>query len=163
MAAPQLNDNFGRLTSNHPSSSASVLVPLEEVRWLESALIGLEETQSFSFWIVSALVACVKENGFQAPDPALFSRMTSSLSLALVDLAKTAFAMSSFCTLTRRAHFLKHVTLAAIEGQKARLLGSFPFQSDVFDASTLPSVLSEYDGAAATTSHLEVSKAVSKG
>ena len=126
-------------------------------------MIGLQESQSFSFWLVASLFSYVKENSFVPPDYALFSRLSSSLALSLVDQAKYSHAMSSFCALARRSHFLKFADPTVTDGQKARLLGSDPFQPSLFDPKILGEVLSEYEGAAATTSHLDVSRAFSKG
>ena len=112
---------------------------------------------------MSALITYVRDNGFVAPDPALYSRLTSSLSLSLVDQTKAVHSMSAFCAMSRRSHFMKFLNPAVTEGQKARLLGSNPFVDDLFDPFTLSDVISNFEGATATTSHLDVSRAVSRG
>ena len=161
-AAPILNDSFGRMCTTKPSSNADTLVPLEEVRRLEASLIGLQEAQSFSAWLLSALIKHVKDSNFVSPQPAIFNRLASSLSLALNDQSTLTHSMSAFCSVTRRSHFLKFAT-ALTEGQRARLLGSDPFQKDLFDPAVLEQVLSEFERTSATNSHLDVSQAVSKG
>ena len=112
---------------------------------------------------MSTLFAYIKESGFNPPDEALFERLSSSLSMSLVDQAKSALSISAFCNLTRRNHFMKFASPTVTSGQKARLMGSDPFNSDLFDQSTLSDVVSAFDSASATTSHINVSKAVTKG
>ena len=160
--APPLNELYRRLTFSKPSNNASVSVPLEELRRLEGALVSLQETQSFSFWLVAALFEYLRSNGFVPPDGPLFSRLEDSLSLALVDQARTALSLSAFSVLTRRAHFLKFASLVP-EGQKAKLLGSDPFGKDLFDGEILEEIVKDFEGAQATSSHINVSKAVTKG
>ena len=161
---PVINDTaLGRISKAKPSTTASALIPLEELRKLESDLIGLQETQSFSFWLVSTLISYVNTNGFVAPDPALFARLTSSLSLSLVDQAKAAHAMSAFCTLTRRDHYLKFAQPTVTDGQKSKLRSGNPFKPDLFDPPTLEQVVQEYEGASLTSSHLTMASAVVRG
>ena len=159
----QLNDLFSHITTTKPSANASILIQLEELRRLEASLANLQETQSFSFWLVAALFAYIRENGFVAPDSAFFSRLTSSLSLALVDQAKLAFSMSAFLNMSRRNHCLKFAAPSVTAGQKARLLGSDPFGSDLFDPNVLKEVSAEFDGDAATSSNLSVVSLVAQG
>lgn len=161
-ASPILNDGFGRMCPTRPSSSSDCLVPLEEIRRLESSIIGLQEAQSFSAWLLAALFKHVRDNEFLSPQPALFNRLMSSLSTAMMDQSIASHSMSSFCSVTRRTHFLKFASTLT-DGQKARLLGSNPFQKDLFDPSVLEEVLSEFDRSSATKSHLDVSQAVAKG
>ena len=49
------------------------------------------------------------------------------------------------------------------DGQKIRLMGSTPFQDDLFDPDLLEEVIREYQNSQATASHISVSKAVAKG
>ena len=88
--------------------------------------------------------------------------MTSSLSRSLVDQARASFSLSAFTCLARRSHFLKFAASTVSEGQRARLLTSSPYSEKLFDESVLGEVVKEYEGAAATTSHLDLSKAVAK-
>ena len=60
-------------------------------------------------------------------------------------------------------HFLQFAAPTITSGQKARLTASDPFSDDLFSPSTLAEVTKEFEGAAATTSHLDLSKAVSRG
>ena len=60
-------------------------------------------------------------------------------------------------------HFLRFAQTTVSEGQKARLSAASPFCESLFDEDTLKAVISEFEGAAATTSHLDLSKAVAKG
>ena len=161
--APPLNDAFVRIAKSRPPTNASVGVSLEEFRRLELAVAGLQEAQSFSFWLVSALVEYFKQSGFHAPDEALYSRLISSLSVSFVDQAKASFSLSAFLNLTRREHFLKFSAPSVTEGQKKRLLSCKPFGPDLFDPEVLSSVIQEFEGAAATSSHIDLSKAVARG
>ena len=160
---PPLNDGFNRLTKVKATNNSSITIPIEEFRRMETALAGLQEAQSFSFWLVNTLCAYVREGGFVAPDEAIYHRLVNSLSLSLMDQAKASFGLSAFCNLSRRAHFLRFAQPTVTEGQRARLSGASPFIDRLFDEDTLKEVISEFEGAAATTSHLELAKAVTKG
>ena len=50
-----LNDTFNRITKVKATNTSSVTIPIEEYRKIEVALAGLQEAQSFSFWLVSTL------------------------------------------------------------------------------------------------------------
>ena len=130
---------------------------------METAVAGLQEAQSFSFWLMSTMVAYLRESGCVPPDEGLYNRLTSSLSTSLVDQAKASFGLSAFFTLSRRAHFLKFAASTVSEGQRSRLLTASPYLDKLFDEGVLGEVVKEYEGAAATTSHLDLSKAVAKG
>ena len=154
---------FNRLTKVKATNNSSVTVPIEEFKKIEAALSSLQENQSFSFWLIATMNAYVRESGFVPPDEALFTRLSNSLSLAMVDQARSSFALSACMNLTRRAHFLKFAQSTVSEGQKCRLMATSPFSDRLFYESTLGEVIKEYEGAAATTSHLDLSKAVAKG
>ena len=160
---PILNDGLGRISKSKPVNNANALIPLEELRKLEAALISLQETQSFSFWLCSSLIAYVQKGGFIPPDPALFSRLTSSLALSLVDQSKATHAMSSFCIMSRRDHFLKFAAAGVTAGQKSRLRSGAPFKPDLFDPQDLEKIASDYEGTSLTTSHMQMTAAVVKG
>ena len=112
---------------------------------------------------MSTVFAYVKASGFKPPDEGIYNRLTSSLSLSLLDQTRISYALSAFSNLCRRNHFLKFAAATVSDGQKARLMSGDPFQRDLFDSDTLKAVTSEFEGAAATSSHLDVSKAVAKG
>ena len=118
---------------------------------------------SFSFWLINTLCAYVRESGFAPPDEAVYCRLVSSLSVALVDQARASYGLSAFCCLSRRSHFLRFAQATISEGQKARLSASSPFIDRLFDDEVLKEVIKEFEGAATTTSHLDLSKAVAKG
>ena len=93
---------------------------------------------------------------------ALFSRLEESLSISLVDQAKTSFALAAFSSLTRRNHYLKFASLLP-DSQKSRLLGSNPFSPDLFENSVVDEIVKDYESGQATSSHINMSKAVAKG
>ena len=129
---------------------------------MESAVIGLQEAQSFSFWLVSAVFAYARKEGFVPPDPALYSRLSSSLVMSLVQQCQTSHALSAFSTLVRRGHFLKHCGPTVSEDQKGRLLASDPFRTDLFDPEILEKIISEYDSSNAAQQTQAISSALSK-
>ena len=151
------------MSTSRPSNNASVLLPLEELRKLEAALVCLQETQSFSHWLVQALMTYVRECGFMPPDPAIYSRLSTSLGLCMVDQTKAALSLSAFCTLTRREHFLKFASPALTDGQKASLRSSEPFARDLFDPAILWKVIADYEGKTLVSSHLDLARSVAKG
>ena len=156
------NDRFAALTSTKPSPNASASIPLEELRRQAANIVALQEAQSFSFWLVSALFEHIRQSGVEMPNQALFDRFESSLATALTDQAHLTCSLSSFNSLNRRLHYLRFAPLLS-EGQKSRLLGSSPFRNDLFDPSLLEEVIKEFQNSQATSSHISVSKAVAKG
>ena len=159
----KLNSDFGRITSTPVNSSASVLVPLDELKKLELAAINLQEAQSFASWMVSTIFGYARESGFEPPDPSLYSKISSSVSLSLVEQSKIAHAMSACLSTLRRQHFLKHCAPTVTESQKSRLAASSPFSKFLFDPDVLTKVAEEFEGTAATQHHLGVSKALASG
>ena len=163
-SASNLNDNFNRITKSKASSNVAISIPCEELRKFENAVAGLQDAQSFASWLVNTVLAYVRLHGFVPPNEPLWDRLSSSLSLAMVDQARASFSFTAFSTLCRRAHFLKFAAPTITDGQKHRLLTTNPFDSTyLFDPNVLNDVITEYEGAAATTSHLDLSKALAKG
>ena len=157
----ELNDRFAHITSKNPPKNASVLVPLEELRKLEAAFSHQQEILSFIGWLVSAQYKYVDDSGFVPVDKALYDRLCESLARALEDANRSSFAFSAYTNLLKKSHFLQFAAPSVTSGQKGRLLASDPFSEDLFDPETLKEVSTEFDNDVATTSHVQLSKAVS--
>ena len=121
------------------------------------------ESQSFSSWLVSTVFGYARESGFAPPDPALYSKLSSSLSLACMDQSRTAHSIAACLTLFRCKHFLKHCAPSISKDQKDGLVYTSPFAPSLCDPLVLFQVSSELEGAAATAHHLGVAKALADG
>ena len=97
------------------------------------------------------------------PEPYLYSRLSTSLSMALVEQAKVSHAVSAMLASLRKAHHLKHCDPSVTEDMKQRLQASSPFAETLFDPTILQEVSAEFDGATTTAHHRSVSRARAEG
>ena len=158
----ELNDRYAHITSKTPPKNASVLVPLEELRKLEAAFAQQQEILSFIGWLISAQYRYVDQSGFIPVDKPLYDRLCESLARALEDANRSSFGFSAFINLIKKSHYLQFAAPSVTSGQKGRLTASDPFAELIFDPETLKDVSSEFDNDVTTSSHVTLSKAVSK-
>ena len=75
-----LNPDFARISDNKNISisklSAATFADLEKV---ERAMLTLVAGQSQSYWLLSALLSQLKQDGLRPSDPALFDKNISTL------------------------------------------------------------------------------------
>ena len=159
----KLNSDFYRLTSNKAPQKSSASVPLEEFSKLENAAIGLQESQSFTSWLVSTLFSYLKDTGYSPPDPQLFRKIISSLSLSIVDQSSIAHWFSIFCSNARKDHLLKHVFPSVSVDQKSQLMASHPFASDLFEETILKKIIEDIRGDTTLSFNMSMSQAVAGG
>ena len=132
------------------------------MRKLEAAFAQQQEILSFIGWLISAQYRYVDESGFIPLDKPLYDRLCESLARALEDANRSSFGFSAFVNLVKKSHFLQFAAPSVTAGQKGRLTASDPFAELLFDPETLKEVSSEFDNDVTTSSHVTLSKAVSK-
>ena len=103
----------------------------------------MQENQSFSLWIISTLFDLLHECGFTYPKPEVLSRMSSSLSSAMVGQSTVAHQMLAYLVTRCREAVLNHVPPLSY-GQRYRLLSTSPFSTSLFDPQVLERVMEEF-------------------
>ena len=78
------------------SSKRSLNLSFDEAAKVESLANGLLDSQSMSFWLLSALLHWLKELGFVPPDPALFEQLVQALSLSFVGAASSSASLATY-------------------------------------------------------------------
>ena len=118
-----VNPDFSRI-SNSKSILKSRLssVSLADLEKIECASRTVMAGDSQCFWLLSSLLAQLKEDGFRPSDPALFDKNISALSAALASQTTVAVGLTDFVTSKRRESYLAHATCPIAESQKRELL-----------------------------------------
>ena len=159
---PEPNLALPRLTSPKVvSEKMSVSLSLEEVKKIESLLIASQESQSFSMWLFGGLLNYVKGSNFAPPDVALFERMCSSITGAQVRTNALLQKLQAFMVMNRRQLYLAHAPASLNDEQKVRLMSAPVFNDDLFNSTTLESVISEHQGDVSAASNQSLVKAIS--
>ena len=88
------------------------------------------------FWLLSFLLAQLKEDGFQPSDPALFDKNISALFAALASQTTMAASVTDLISSKRRESYLVHASCPTAESQKAGVTSSsryrLPFVQSAF-------------------------------
>ena len=105
-----LNLDFARITYNKTIAktcvSGATFADLEKV---EKCSLTLIAGQSQSYWLLSALLFQLKQDGFQPSDPALFDKNISALSSSFVTQTSICAGLTEFVGAKRHKSFLLHV------------------------------------------------------
>ena len=118
------------------------------------------------FWLLSSLLAQLKENGFRPSDPALFDKNISVLSAALASQTTVAAGLTDFVTSKRRECYLAHATCPIAESQKRELLVALGTISLLFQQPLLEKMVSQMKKdslIASSVSLSNLSKAAGRG
>ena len=94
-----VNPDFSRI-SKHKTilKTRSVSVNLADLERLERGSRTILAGDSRCFWLLSSLLALLKDDGYRQSDPALFDRNISSLSAALASQTMMAAGGNRFCS-----------------------------------------------------------------
>ena len=118
------------------------------------------------FWLLSSLLAQLKDDGYRPSDPALFDKNISSLSTALASQTMMAAGVTDFIALKRRESYLAYVACPIVESVKRDLLVATGTDSFLFDQPLLEKVVThmkEDSLISSTASLASLSKAASRG
>ena len=118
------------------------------------------------FWLLSSLLAQLKEDGFSPSDPVLFDKNISVLSAALASQTTVAAGLTDFVTSKRQESYLAHASCPIAESQKRELLvapgtGSLLFNQPLLEK--IVSQLKEDSLIASSVSLTNLSKAAGRG
>ena len=117
------------------------------------------------FWLLSSLLAQLKDDGYRPSDPALFDKNISSLSRALASQTMMAAGVTDFVSTKRRESYLAHAACQIAESVKRDLLVAPGTDSFLFDQPLLEKVVSnmkEDSLISSTASLASLSKAASR-
>ena len=123
-ASPRfLNPDFARISDTKSISksklNAATFADLEKVE-RDARTLGVGQSQSY--WLLSALLSQLKQDGFRPSDPALFDRNISALSASFATETSICARLSDFVTDKRRESFLAHASFPVSGPQKRELL-----------------------------------------
>ena len=125
-AAP-FNSNLLRLVGSL-SAKRSLNLSFDEAAKVESLFKGILDSQSWAFWLFSALLHWLKELNFLPPDASLFARLIQNLSLAFVNASSSSASLAAYVQAKCRegvlSHFPSHV---GIHFRKDLASSSFAF------------------------------------
>ena len=95
--------------------------------------------QSQSYWLLSALLSQLKQDGFQPSDTSLFDKI-SALSVLFATQTSLCAGLTDFIMAKRPESFLAHVSFPVSEPQKRELLVSPGSDAFLFDQPLLEKV-----------------------
>ena len=166
-AARFLNPDFSRISENKNilkiRSSSVTLADLEKLERCSRTILAGD---SQCFWLLSSLLAQLKDEGYHPVDPALFDRNISALSAALALKTTMAADISDFITSKRQESYLAHASCPVAESVNRDLLVSPGSTSFLFDQLLLEKVVAsvkEDSIISSTASLASLSKAASRG
>ena len=115
-SARYLNPDFSRIskTKNIVKTRFSS-VTLADLEKLDRGSRTILSGDSQCFWLLSSLLAQLKDNGYKPSDPALFDKNISALSAALASQTTMAAGVSDFVTAKRRESYLVHASCLIAE------------------------------------------------
>ena len=107
--------DFIRLTGNKSIAKARAgSMSFADMEKIEKCSCTFLEGYSQSFWLLSALLSQLKQDGFKPFDPALFDKTISSLSAALASQTSLAAGLADFVVSKWRESYLAHVSLSFV-------------------------------------------------
>ena len=115
-ASQPINSAFAQLTG--PKTLATKRwgsVSFNDMERLERLFLNQLEVTSSSLWLMSGILAMLKQDRFHPSDPALFNAALSSVSAALSRQARSSAAATGFIRAKRRESLLAHATLPVPE------------------------------------------------
>ena len=118
------------------------------------------------FWLLSSLLAQLKDDGYRPSNPALFGKNIMSLSAALASQTMMAAGVTDFIASKRRESCLAHAACPIAESVKRELLVAPGTGSLLFDQPLLEKVVSQMkeDSLSSSSASLaNLSKAASRG
>ena len=138
---------------------------LADLERIERASLTVLAGDSQCFWLLSSLLAQLKDDGYRPSDPALFDK-NISLSAALASQTMMAAGVTDFIATKRRESYLAHAACPIAESVKRELLVAPGTDSFLFDQPLLEKVVAQMkeDSLISSTASLaSLFKAASRG
>ena len=101
------NLSISRLVRTVASSRTMIFTFGDEYK-AESAAKRRLEAQSMSFWFLNAILAWIKDKGFQLSEPQTFEDLIQAMSMSMVSSSYCPTGLSSFFHSKRRESFLSY-------------------------------------------------------
>ena len=159
-ASQPVNSAFAQLTGSKTLATRRWgSVSFKDMERLERLFLNQLEVTSSSLWLMSGILAMLKQDRFQPSDPALFNSALSSVSAALSRHARSSAAGTGFIRAKRRESLLAHTTLPVPESQKRSLMTS----SGLFDSGLLAEVVAQVHSSSQISSNLALSRSLRRG
>ena len=138
-----VNPDFSRI-SRHKKvlRSRASSMTLSDLERLDQTSRSIIAGQSQSFWLLSALLAQLKDEGYRPADPNLFDQSITALSASLASQTSLTSAMSGFVTAKRRESYLAHASCPVGDSVKRELLVAPGTESLLFNQPLLEKVVS---------------------
>ena len=165
-AARFVNPDFACISnSKNILKSRLSFVSLADLEKIERAGRTVIAGDSQCFWLLSSLLAQLKEDGFRPSDPTLFDKNISALPAALASQTTVATGLTDFVTSKRRESYLAHTSCPITESQKQKLLVAPGTGSLLFDQPLLEKIVSQLkeDSLFASSVSSNLSKAAGRG
>ena len=121
------------------------------------------EMTSSSLWLMSGILAMLKQDGFQPSDPTLFNAALSSMSASLLQQARPASAGASFVRAKRRESLLTHTSIPVPEAQRRSLTVAPGSGTGLFNEDILSEVVAQVQRSLLISSNLAVSRSLGRG
>ena len=99
-------------------------ISLREAGLMESSSRFHSEALSHSMWLLSALLAFVRLQGFTPADASLFNTLVTCLSKCLAHQASISATFTAFLCLKRRNFYLSHLPAYFSEANKRAMLAA---------------------------------------
>ena len=165
--ARYVNTDFSRISRQKTIlRSRASSVTLSDLEKLDRASRSLIAGQSQSFWLLSSLLAQLRDEDFKSADPNLFDQTITTLSASLASQTNLSSGMSEFVTSKRRESYLAHTSCPVGESVKRELLVALGTDNLLFNQPLLEKVVStikEDSLISSTASLASISKAASRG
>ena len=165
--ARYVNSDFSRIARQKTIlKSRASSVSLSDLEKLDRASRSLTAGQSQSFWLLSSLLAQLRDEEFKPADPNLFDKTITTLSASLASQTNLSSGISEFVMSKRRESYLAHTSFPVVESVKRELLVAPGTDNLLFNQPLLEKVVStikEDSLISSTASLASISKAASRG
>ena len=165
--ARYVNSDFSRIARQKTIlKSRASSVSLSDLEKLDRASRSLIASQSQSFWLLSSLLAQLRDEEFKPADPNLFDKTIPTLSASLASQTNLSSGISKFVTSKRRESYLAHTSCPVGESVKRELLVAPGTDNLLFNQPLLEKVVNtikEDSLISSTASLASISKAASRG
>ena len=123
-AAVPVNPSLLSMFERTLRPSLQLGISLREAGLMESSSRFHSEALSHSMWLLSALLASVRLQGFSPADASLFNTLVTSLSRCLAHQASISASFTALLCLKRRDFYLSHLPTYFSEVNKRAMLAS---------------------------------------
>ena len=158
----EANPSLNRLTSRTVTDKMCVSITMEDMKRMESLLISMQEGQSFSMWLMGAILNYIKSCGFVPPDIQMFERMCHSFTSSQVRSHAFMLKLQAYFEISCRKLYLSHTPPSLNDSQKNILLSHPTFSKELFNEGVLEQIIKEHQGDVNTSSNQSIAQSISQ-